>query len=1495
MITHILDIPVSKLTQDYVRIENLKQYLIEVEQINPADLGRYVPYWRDLKQNIVEGVWGAESSGYRYMPGDLFFYGNFGTIQRTNAAKITEPIRPLVTDREWELSYGLLVASGFSGWSGDEQFTSDKLIHDYIKFGIPDKVHDEMKIRHLMLFNSRGELKEYIDPLAYLKQTHKYKKGKPLYYNEACNFSILGCLEKSTLVRTFEGPSIMVQDLKVGDKLRGIDDEPRIVQDVFKGTSAMVKVESRYSEPFICTTAHILRLRKRVVKNNHNPSKRYKTIKYKDLSVGEFMELPASKQKLYELCESNENTPIEYPKKDLKYDPYFLGLWLGDGFKREKMIVVSPSDPEIKEWLVNHAISKNITYSIKESTGGLGTQRLERITLHFQEGENTKSSWFAKNIKNNKYIPDEYKYSSIEDRLKLIAGYIDSDGNYDGKRYTITSTDLSLLKDAQEVCRSLGFRAKIHGPNISGITDSLKYNLRITGNITSIPVLVNRKKAKENCNFFKRGSNLNCINVALVGPGEFVGFEVDKDNLYLLDDYTVDHNSRGGGKSYFASVGKGLHAIVTDGAKYYNNLDGKYYKDPLYREEQEQPIVEIMVGSGNSDKSSEFANKMQFAMNQFSTNSSFGVWGKEGDQDYTPSPFFKQMVGSIGPNNKENPWRHEYSVMDRGKEIKKGSKSKLYHVSYFEGKAQGKGSQAGAGGRVLYSFTEESGLCFGENTEVRMYDGTVKMVQDLKEGDLVMGNDGTPRTISNPYTGIDELYEVSQLYGNTYTVNSNHPLCLKFKSWKKGISSTEKVLVPACKFNTIKNRKTHYGYKNDLLIFPTQQVELDPYYLGYWIGDGTTNSGDITTMDLEVKNYMGVYARSLDLKLKVQGQSGKSTMYSLSRDKKDSGGKLNKIRQGLKKYGIFNKKDIPIEFIHNDEQTRLNLLAGLLDSDGCYINSKTAHYFEFYQTNRKELVDKVMYLALTLGFQAKIRTKVTNKGFNNKTLDTYRTKYILRISGDIERIPTKVKRKQAVKRTYLKDMSSTSIKVISIGKGLYYGFSLKEDPYFLLSDGTIAHNTGNTIEIHNSNKFVVSRDGIQFGVQVDLGTSGNIVAVQQTKKKFMNPFDYDILPYKDPEELGQNGCIGFFLPFYLTLNYCKDEDGNTIYEKAFAETLQRREKAALSTDPSVLREEKMNGPILPSEMWISKQGYYLPYDEAVLRQKNLSKNGLFRDLGTPIRLTWDSTKPYGVDAKPEEELIPYYHFPIESDRTTKEAPPIIYEHPIFIHGEIPQGMYFSVYDPYVSDNLEDGGSLGCTFILLDPLYWDDYLTDKGPIVATYIAKHAEGLDGYHEVQEKLLAYYGNQDNAHYYEKNRGRSCRDYYIKKGKACLLGLEPKTYDSSSSVAKRVLEYGISVPNGPKKIQMLDETSDWLKSEVITKNGDIKRLMELISCKFTVDQIVDFDLERANNFDAVSTLILVPTAIKERQFYFTEKVTGKNKSNVLSFLTSNERLWSH
>ena len=52
--------------------------------------------------------------------------------------------------------------------------------------------------------------------------------------------------------------------------------------------------------------------------------------------------------------------------------------------------------------------------------------------------------------------------------------------------------------------------------------------------------------------------------------------------------------------------------------------------------------------------------------------------------------------------------------------------------------------------------------CFGINTPIRMYDGTIKKVQDIKINDLVMGDDSTPRKVLTCGKGYGPLYSVKQ-------------------------------------------------------------------------------------------------------------------------------------------------------------------------------------------------------------------------------------------------------------------------------------------------------------------------------------------------------------------------------------------------------------------------------------------------------------------------------------------------------------------------------------------------------------------------------------------------------------------------------------------------------------------------------------------------------------------------------------------------------------
>jgi len=71
------------------------------------------------------------------------------------------------------------------------------------------------------------------------------------------------------------------------------------------------------------------------------------------------------------------------------------------------------------------------------------------------------------------------------------------------------------------------------------------------------------------------------------------------------------------------------------------------------------------------------------------------------------------------------------------------------------------------------------GKCMGFNTPILMHDKTIKMVQDVVEGDLVMGDDFTPRQVSSTTMGIDQMYRVDTDRGHSYVINSEHILTFK--------------------------------------------------------------------------------------------------------------------------------------------------------------------------------------------------------------------------------------------------------------------------------------------------------------------------------------------------------------------------------------------------------------------------------------------------------------------------------------------------------------------------------------------------------------------------------------------------------------------------------------------------------------------------------------------------------------------------------------------
>jgi replicative DNA helicase len=77
---------------------------------------------------------------------------------------------------------------------------------------------------------------------------------------------------------------------------------------------------------------------------------------------------------------------------------------------------------------------------------------------------------------------------------------------------------------------------------------------------------------------------------------------------------------------------------------------------------------------------------------------------------------------------------------------------------------------------VLISLYTGGGKCLGLNTPILMYDGSVKMVQDIKIGEQIMGDDSTPRNILGTCKGEEQMYKIILDNGDSFVANESHIL-----------------------------------------------------------------------------------------------------------------------------------------------------------------------------------------------------------------------------------------------------------------------------------------------------------------------------------------------------------------------------------------------------------------------------------------------------------------------------------------------------------------------------------------------------------------------------------------------------------------------------------------------------------------------------------------------------------------------------------------------
>lgn len=240
-------------------------------------------------------------------------------------------------------------------------------------------------------------------------------------------------------------------------------------------------------------------------------------------------------------------TPVEFEASEaLTIHPYILGALLGDGGMQNHVNIGSIDSPIIEK--IKNLVPDNINFHeisngrVKTSFKRYIFSRRKGVYLNPFKQELKKLGLFGKNCY-SKFIPDKYKYASVNDRIELLRGLMDTDGTIDKKLYShISLKNLQLIEDIKFIVESLGGQGRVQKKK-DGMYRLL---IRIPNEINpfSLPrkaeLFESRKEKKKTV--FSMNRIIKDISFEKVAEAQCITIE-DSEGLYFTDNFIVTHNS----------------------------------------------------------------------------------------------------------------------------------------------------------------------------------------------------------------------------------------------------------------------------------------------------------------------------------------------------------------------------------------------------------------------------------------------------------------------------------------------------------------------------------------------------------------------------------------------------------------------------------------------------------------------------------------------------------------------------------------------------------------------------------------------------------------------------------------------------------------------------------------------------------------------------------------------------------------------------------------
>lgn len=340
-------------------------------------------------------------------------------------------------------------------------------------------------------------------------------------------------------------------DLKVGDKISSTDGGYETVIQIFE-RGILENIEFTFSDgrKVQCAKDHLWKAR-RVGKR---PKWYKKDMDRESLwqimtteTILSIMDSKTNNKVFVPLCE-----PVQFTKgcrnQGITIHPYVLGCLLGDGCFSEGLY--SPQLTTIDNEIVEKISS--LGYNIHNIASNPRTYYI--YNKEVVKALKQKNLWGKHSYE--KFIPECYKTSYIEDRFELLQGLLDTDGTVDEKgNIEYYTTSKRLCDDVVWIIRSLGGWASVHskkgkykkGEEIVECRDCYRISINIK-NPQNLFHLTRKKERLKTEKYRGGGSDeeLAIVSYKMLPPTEMrCIFVSHPNNLYLTNDFTVTHNTFG--------------------------------------------------------------------------------------------------------------------------------------------------------------------------------------------------------------------------------------------------------------------------------------------------------------------------------------------------------------------------------------------------------------------------------------------------------------------------------------------------------------------------------------------------------------------------------------------------------------------------------------------------------------------------------------------------------------------------------------------------------------------------------------------------------------------------------------------------------------------------------------------------------------------------------------------------------------------------------------